>query len=104
MDLLIVPDAGSNDYKEHKILSDRGVEVIVLDHHEADKISTDAIIVNNQFHNYPNKGLSGVGVVYKFCQVLDDTLGVKYADLFLDLVAIGLVGDMMSLLDFETKH
>ena len=37
--LVIVPDAGSNDYTYHKQLKDSGIKVLVLDHHDADHIS-----------------------------------------------------------------
>ena len=46
-DLIIVPDAGSNDYDEHAKLVDKGAEVLVLDHHIADYESSSAIVVNN---------------------------------------------------------
>lgn len=103
--LVIVPDAGSNDYEQHKVLHDRGVDVLVIDHHEADKVSEDACIINNQLSvQYENKTLSGVGVVYKFCQYIDKFLGKDYADELLDLVAIGMVSDMMDLRNFETRE
>ena len=102
--LVICPDSSSNDYDEHKALADRGVDVLVIDHHEADAISENACIINNQLCDYPTKSLSGVGVVYKFCSHLDDLLNVDYADQFLDLVALGMVADMMDLRDFETRH
>ncbi len=50
----------------------------------------DAVIVNNQLSDYPNKELSGVGVTYKFCKALDEWFGQDYADEFLDLVAVGM--------------
>ena len=102
--LVIVPDAGSNDYEEHKELKERGVKVIVLDHHEAEKISEDAIIINNQLSKYPNKHMSGVGVVWQFCTYLDNKLDTNYANKYLDLVALGMDADMMSMTSFETKH
>ena len=34
--LVIAPDSSSNDYEEHKILKERGIDVLVIDHHEAD--------------------------------------------------------------------
>mgnify|MGYP003291506356 CR=1 FL=1 len=102
--LVICPDSSSNDYDEHKALAERGVDVLVIDHHEADTISENACIINNQLCDYPTKSLSGVGVVYKFCSHLDDLLNVDYADQFLDLVALGMVADMMDLRDYETRH
>lgn len=105
IDLLIIPDAGSNDYEYHKRLSDMGIPIIVLDHHEAEKYSEYAIVVNNQLSkNYPNKGLSGAGVVYKFLEVLDDKLGIQKADNYLDLAAVGIVGDMMTMTTIENRY
>ena len=75
--LVVVPDASSNENDLHKELIAKGIKVIVLDHHQAEKDSEDAaIIVNNQMCDYPNKALCGGGIVYKFCKVLDDMLGV----------------------------
>lgn len=47
-DLIIVPDAGSNEYEKHAKLKELNIDCIVLDHHECDKESEDAIVVNNQ--------------------------------------------------------
>ena len=102
--LVIAPDSSSNDYEEHRTLMERGVDVLVIDHHEADSISEHACIINNQLCDYPTKSLSGVGMVYKFCSYIDELMNVDYADQFLDLVALGMVADMMDLRDFETRH
>ena len=102
--LVIAPDSSSNDYEEHAYLKENGVDVLVIDHHEADEISTNACIINNQLCDYPTKSLSGVGMVYKFCSFIDELLGVNYANQFLDLVALGMIADMMDLRDYETKH
>ena len=106
--LIIVPDAGTNDLDAHKIITAKGIDLIILDHHlieQKDK-NTKAIIINNQDSDmeYPNKELSGVGVVWQFCRYLDSLLKQNKADNFLDLVALGLTGDMMSLTSIETKH
>lgn len=102
--LIILPDASSNDYEEHKLMKEKGIDVLVIDHHEAEKISENACIINNQLCDYKNKTLSGVGMVYKFCCYIDELLNVNYADNFLDLVALGDLADMMDLRSFETKH
>lgn len=94
----------SNDYEQHKALKDNGIDVLIIDHHEADKVSKDACIINNQTCDYPTKSLSGVGMVYKFCSYIDTLLNKDYANNFLDLVAVGMVSDMMDLRDFETKE
>ena len=102
--LVIAPDSSSNDYEEHAALAAKGVDVLVIDHHEAEKVSENACIINNQLCDYPTKSLSGVGMVYKFCSRIDEFMNVDYADQFLDLVALGLIADMMDLRDFETRH
>lgn len=102
--LVIAPDSSSNDYEVHETLSARGIDVLVIDHHEAEKVSEYACIINNQLCDYPTKSLSGVGMVYKFCSYIDSLLGIHNADKFLDLVALGLIADVMLMKDFETKH
>ena len=103
-DLVLIPDAGSNDYEAHAALKKKNIDTIILDHHLADKLSDDAIVINNQLSNYPNKELSGVGVVYQFCRYIDEKMKTHFANYYLDLVALGLTGDMMSLTSIETKH
>lgn len=102
--LVICPDSASNDYKEHQILDEAGIGILILDHHLADHISENAITINNQLSDYPNKELSGVGVTWQFCRYIDSILKNNYADNFIDLVALGLCADMMSLHSFETRY
>lgn len=102
--LVIALDASSNEYELHQKLHEAGMDILIIDHHEAEQVSPYACVINNQLCDYPNKSLSGVGMVYKFCCYLDQLLGVNYADNYLDLVALGMIADMMDLRDFETKH
>jgi single-stranded-DNA-specific exonuclease len=72
-DLVICPDAGSYDVKEHRLLGEMGMDVICLDHHEqlyddqGNPVTSNlptTIVVNNQLSpDYPNKSLCGAGVV-----------------------------------------
>ena len=102
--LVIAPDSSSNDYEEHKALSEMGIDVLIIDHHEAERVSEYACVINNQLCDYPTKSLSGVGMVYKFCCFLDSLLNVDYAEDYRDLASLGLIADMMDMRDFETKH
>ena len=103
--LLLVPDAGSNDVNECSYLvKDQDMDIIILDHHICDVENPRAILINNQASDYPNKALSGVGVVWQFCRYLDTLLGGSAAAQYIDLVALGLDGDMMSMTSIETKH
>lgn len=105
IDLVIVPDAGSSDYEYHRTLKDIGIPVLVLDHHEAISVSENAVVVNNQLSpRYPNKQLTGAGVVYQFCRFLDEYYGFDYADNFIDLAALGIIADMGSVLEPENQY
>lgn len=102
--LIICPDSASNDYEQHQALKEHGIDVLVLDHHEAPKVSEFACVINNQLCDYPTKSLCGAGVVYKFCCYIDSLMGTNYAIEFEDLAALGLIADMMDLKDFETHY
>ncbi|KOS61561.1 DHH family phosphoesterase [Lysinibacillus agricola] len=105
IDLLLIPDASSNEEKEHKRFYDKGIDVVVIDHHEIDcEESKYAAIVNPYLNNEGNMSLSGAGMVYKVCQALDEHYDTDFADYFLDLVAVGNVADMMSLKELETRY
>ena len=113
-DLVMVPDAGSYDVEEHRALGELGMDVIVLDHHEqlydenGNPVTSDlptTIVVNNQLSpNYSNKSLCGAGVVYKFCEVLDEMLGINQAKNYIDLAALGEIADVMDKTNPETNY
>ena len=103
--LLIIPDAGTNDCKECKELSEQGINILILDHHEKEEDNPYALIVNNQMSNsYPNKCLCGAGVVYRFLQALDDENWNEFADDYLDLCALANISDVMDMRSFETRY
>ena len=113
-DLVVCPDAGSYDIMEHRALGELGMDIICLDHHDQlydDKgnpvVSNlpNAIIVNNQLSpDYSNKSLCGAGIVYKFCEVLDEILGIDQAHNYIDLAALGEIADVMDRTNVETNY
>ena len=112
--MVICPDSASYDVEEHQRLADLGIDCLVLDHHEQlydtngnPVISTapNTIVVNNQLSpHYENKSLCGAGVGFKFCEVLDDILGIQQASTYLDLVALGEIADVMDRTTVETNY
>lgn len=102
--LIIAPDAASNDYDLHLEFAYKNIPVLVLDHHEAEFDSPNAVVINNQLSDYPNKHFAGAGVTWQFCRYLDMISGHNYADRYLDLVALGNTADMMDIREIETKH
>ena len=103
-ELLIIPDAGSNDIEQCKELTEKGIDIIILDHHICDKQNDFAIVVNNQMCDYPNKNFCGAGIVYKFLKAIDEELWEDYADKMLDIVALGNISDVMDMRECETRY
>lgn len=117
-DLLIIPDAGSNDLRQLKTLKSAGIDVIVLDHHdESEKVTRlksiyrlnnlndFAVIVNNQMSSKVNdKSMTGVGIVYKFCSVVDERLKRDTVNKYLDLVSLGMIADSCDLTQLQTRY
>ena len=107
-DLIILPDSSSNDYEYHEVLKEHGMRCLVLDHHEIDDdqpISDNACIINNQLSpNYSNKELTGAGVAWQFCRYFDQVKGYHHSDSLIDLAALGVCGDMGSVLELENRY
>ena len=106
---VVIPDAGSNDFEYiERLGKEYNIKCLILDHHivEPDtQFSEYAIIVNNQLSSlYQNKDLCGAGVTWQFCKYLDKMFNVSYADEYMDLAALGLVSDMMSMLSLENRY
>lgn len=97
-DLLIIPDAGSNDKEEIKKLHENGIDVLVIDHHEGEDHEY-GVIVNCQFNN-TNKDLSGTAMVMKLAEAM---IGEK-ANKYFDLVALSLIADSMALNNLENRY
>ena len=108
-DLIILPDSSSNDFKYHELLGERGIRCLVLDHHEVDEkiFSKYACIINNQLsERYTNKDLTGAGVAWQFCRY-HESLGITgqhIANSLIDLAALGICGDMGSVLSMENRY
>lgn len=105
---VVLPDSSSNDYEYHEQLGAEGIQCLVLDHHivEPDTHFSDhAIIINNQLSpNYKNKDLCGAGVTWQFCRYCDMIWHTNYANKYIDLAALGIISDMMSMLSLENRY
>ena len=96
VDILIVVDSLDKDTSQYEELHNRGIQIIVLDHHAIDtNVDYDKFVtlVSSQ-RNYDNPSLSGAGVVWKFCKYLDEYFMNNYADEYVDLAACGILADV----------
>lgn len=101
--LLIAIDCGTASAGEIAELKNRGVDVIVLDHHEPKSQLPDCVaIVNPKADSAsPFHYLCSVGIVFKLCHALLKTrpLPEFYLKSKLDLVALGTVADIVPLVE-----
>ena len=104
-DMLIIPDAGTND---GEFIKEFSCPVFVIDHHlkEPDTLIPDNMyLLNNQTSpEYKNKQLTGAGMVFQFCKAIDSIGNFDFADQFIDLAALGICGDMGSGLEVENQY
>ena len=101
--LLIAIDCGTASAGEIAELKNRGVDVIVLDHHEPKSQLPDCVaIVNPKTDSAsPFHYLCSVGIVFKLCHALLKMRPLPEFDLKskLDLVALGTVADIVPLVE-----
>ncbi|WP_405169427.1 DHH family phosphoesterase [Paenibacillus sp. FSL H3-0286] len=104
--LFIAVDSSSNDVETMKLLSSRGVDCLIIDHHTVTVDNPYAILVNPQQDGclYPNKNACGGLLVFKVCQVLDDYMNTYYANKLDDLPGFSLMADMMSMMELENRY
>jgi single-stranded-DNA-specific exonuclease len=99
--LLIAVDCGTSSVAEIAELAERGVDVIVLDHHEPKSALPQCIaVVNPKIEDgCAFRYLCSAGVVFKLCHAVLKARPLPEFDLrqHLDLVALGTVADIVPL-------
>lgn len=102
--MVFCPDGASNDREQHKILAEKGITCITLDHHQCDQDSDYAIVINHQINDYPDKALTGAGVTWQFCRAFEELYNLgSYTHSLIDLCAIGNCGDMADYRENEIR-
>jgi single-stranded-DNA-specific exonuclease len=108
--LFIALDCGTNSLPEVAYLREKGIDVIVVDHHRSkDEPRADAILINPHVHESADdhawRHLCTVGLVFKLLHGLLKSLRaaghpvaqeIKLKD-YLDLVALGTIADLVPL-------
>lgn len=97
--LIVTVDCGTTSHAEIAAANDRGLDVIVTDHHRVPEVLPPALAVVNPHRpdaTYPDRRLAGSGVAFKIAQLLlADVPGGPLAALDLsDLATIGTVADV----------
>jgi single-stranded-DNA-specific exonuclease len=102
--LLITVDCGITAVDEVGMAMDKGIDVIISDHHEPAREIPNAIAIldpKREGCQYPFKQLAGVGVAYKLIQAIGIKLGLPDEDIrrYIDLVALGSAADIVPMID-----
>lgn len=96
--LVVTCDTGITANEAISYARQRGVDVIITDHHALPETMPEALsIISPRLlpDDHPLSGLPGVGVAYKLAEALYDRAGrSQELDQFLDLVALGIVADL----------
>ncbi|MBI4563937.1 MAG: single-stranded-DNA-specific exonuclease RecJ [Planctomycetes bacterium] len=106
--VLITVDCGTNDHAEIERARERGMDVLVVDHHETPtRASAAAALINPKADDrYPFKGITSVGIAFKVAWALSKGVGrarpagTRFEEFLLDAmgyVALGTVADVAPL-------
>ena len=95
-DLIITVDCGISCWQEVEYAKEKGIEIIVTDHHEIPEKLPDTLVLNAKItdQEYPFRELCGTGLAYKISEAL---LGQKKAEEFLPIASIATIADIVSL-------
>lgn len=105
--LVITADLGTTEVEPIAFAKQKGIDVIVTDHHIEPEVLPKAVAIINPKRaasRYPFDGLCGAGVAWKLVQALllkkrPEGFAEGREKWFLDLVGIGTLSDMVPLVD-----
>ena len=97
--LIVTVDCGITAVEEACLCKQKGIDLIITDHHECKENLPDAVAVINPHRpdgGYPHKNLSGVGVAFKLAAALC-TNQQQVLEKYSDFVCMGTIADVMTL-------
>jgi len=104
-DLVITVDNGISAIQAAKICKERGIELIITDHHTPSEILPDALFIVDpklDVCEYPFKEICGAQVAWLLLALVKKELSLAI-DMrqFLDILAIAIIADIMPLIDIN---
>ncbi len=103
VNLIITCDIGGINFKEIDYLNELGIDLIMIDHNVLPKNRPSVISIINPLYlpiNHKFYHFSSVAIAYKLMEALEQKFPNIYpisSEELLDLVAIGLIGDLVNL-------
>jgi single-stranded-DNA-specific exonuclease len=104
-DLIITVDNGISAIEASKICKERGIDLIITDHHTPSDILPDAYAIVDPKLNaceYPFKEICGAQVAWLLLALVKRELNLNInMKQFLDILAIAIIADIMPLIDIN---
>ena len=103
--MIITVDCGITAVREAQLCREKGIRLVITDHHECKETLPDADAVvdpHRPDRSYPHTDLCGVGIAFKLAAALcgdQEAIARRYADLF----CLGTIADVMPLVG-ENRH
>jgi single-stranded-DNA-specific exonuclease len=100
--LVITIDCGTSNVAEVAYANERGIDIIITDHHEPEEELPAAVaVVNPKLGAYPFPDLCGAAVAFKLAQVVlastEHQLTPGWEKWWLDMVGVATIADMVPL-------
>lgn len=97
-DLIITVDLGITAVAEVEELKNRGIDIVITDHHEPIDKLPNCIVIDAKIPNqkYQFNGLCGAGVALKLVEAMENR---KFIEQYLDICAIATIGDIVPLVN-----
>lgn len=98
-DVIITVDNGINAIEAAQICKERGITLLITDHHTPQEVLPDALICNPKLSkDFPEPEICGACVAWYLCAALKNAMQIKVSMVeFLDLLALAIVSDVMPL-------
>jgi len=104
-DLIITVDNGISAFEAAKVCKERGIDLIITDHHTpSDKLPDALFIVDPKLSecSYPFPDICGAQVAWLLLGLLKKELSLKIdMKQFLDILCIAIIADIMPLIDIN---
>ena len=99
--VMITVDNGTTAFEQAKVAKERGIDLIITDHHQPHGELPDAYAIVNPHQKgceYPFKEFAGVGVTFKILTLLYEKVGKQLPEKAYELLLLGTVADVVPLL------
>lgn len=105
IELVVIPDAGTNDTEQLNLIKAKNVKSYVLDHHEilVDLVEDDFIKILNVSEEEWLPKISGAGITYRFIEKVNEEFK-KSIESYENLVGITILSDVCDMTESENRY